>query len=149
MPNSRVIIKKCYHFKKILGVCQIFSKKFDKIICMLASLPTKKEGAMITYREAEIRSEVIKAMAHPVRLIVIEVLKNGEKSFSELMKYFDIDKSTLSKHISVLKNSGIVISRREKSGMFYHLQVPCITEFFSCVTAVIKDKIKREQCCIR
>ena len=104
---------------------------------------------MITYREAEIRSEVIKAMAHPVRLIVIEVLKECEKSFSELMEYFDIDKSTLSKHISVLKNSGIVSSRREGLEMFYHLQVPCVTQFFNCITAVIEDKIKQQQCCIR
>ena len=104
---------------------------------------------MITYKEAEIRSEVIKAMAHPVRLIVIELLKEGEKSFSELMEYFDIDKSTLSKHISVLKVSGIVKSRRDGLEMFYHLQVPCVADFFKCVTAVIEDKIKQHQCCIR
>jgi len=104
---------------------------------------------MITYKEAEIRSEVIKAMAHPVRLMVIELLKDGEKSFSELMEYFDIDKSTLSKHISVLKVAGIVTSRRDGLEMFFHLQVPCVTDFFSCVTAVIKDKIKQQQCCIR
>ena len=103
---------------------------------------------MITYQEAEIRSEVIKAMAHPVRLIVIELLKEGEKSFSELMEYFDIDKSTLSKHIGVLKTAGIVKSRREGLEMFYHLQVPCVTDFFRCVTAVIEDKIKQQQCCV-
>lgn len=104
---------------------------------------------MLTYKEAEIRSEVIKAMAHPVRLMVIELLKEGEKSFSELMKYFDIDKSTLSKHISVLKAAGIVSSRREGLETIFHLQVPCVTEFFSCVTAVIEDKIKQHQCCVR
>jgi len=114
----------------------------------LANQPTKKEGAMITYKEAEIRSEVIKAMAHPVRLIVIELLKEGEKSFSELMEYFDIDKSTLSRHISVLKVSGIVTSRKDGLEMFYHLQVPCITNFFQCVTAVIEDKIKQHQSCV-
>jgi len=103
---------------------------------------------MITYQEAEIRSEVIKAMANPVRLIVIELLKEGEKSFSVLMEYFDIDKSTLSKHIGVLKVAGIVKSRRDGLEMFYHLQVPCITDFFKCVTAVIEDKIKRQQCCV-
>ena len=104
---------------------------------------------MITYKEAEIRSEVVKAMAHPVRLMVIELLKDGEKSFSELMEYFDIDKSTLSKHISVLKVAGIVSSRRGGLETIFHLQVPCVTDFFKCVTAVIEDKIKQHQCCVQ
>jgi len=104
---------------------------------------------MITYKEAEIRSEVIKAMAHPVRLMVIELLKDGEKSFSELMEYFAIDKSTLSKHISVLKVAGIVSSQKSGVESVFRLQVPCVTEFFSCVTAVIQDKIAQQQCCIR
>ncbi len=104
---------------------------------------------MITYKEAEIRSEVIKAMAHPVRLMVIELLKDGEKTFSELMEYFDIDKSTLSKHISVLKVAGIVSSQKSGAESVFRLQVPCVTEFFSCVTAVIQDKITQQQCCIR
>ncbi len=112
-------------------------------------MPTKKEGAMITYKEAEIRSEVIKAMAHPVRLIVLEVLNDGEHSFSELMEYFDIDKSTLSKHISVLKNAGIVSSRREGAESVFCLQVPCVMQLFNCITEVIEDKIKQHQCCIR
>jgi len=115
----------------------------------MANLPTKKEGAMITYKEAEIRSEVIKAMAHPVRLMVIEILKDGSKSFSELMEYFDVDKSTLSKHISVLKVAGIVSSHKDGLESIFRLQVPCVTQFFSCVTAVIEDKIKQQQCCIR
>ncbi len=104
---------------------------------------------MITYKEAEIRSEVIKAMAHPVRLMVIEVLKEGNKSFSELMEYFDVDKSTLSKHISVLKVAGIVSSQKDGMESIFHLQVPCVTDFFQCVTAVIEDKIKQHQCCVR
>ncbi|MBN2017988.1 MAG: winged helix-turn-helix transcriptional regulator [Candidatus Cloacimonetes bacterium] len=103
---------------------------------------------MITYKEAEIRSEVIKAMAHPVRLIVIELLKDNDKSFSELLEYFDIDKSTLSKHISILKTIGIVTSQKKGTESIFHLQVPCVTQFFTCVTAVIEDKIKQQQSCL-
>lgn len=118
-------------------------------ISLLANSPKRKEGVMITYKEAEIRSEVIKAMAHPVRLIVIELLKDNDKSFSELLEFFDIDKSTLSKHISVLKTTGIVTSQKKGMESIFHLQVPCVTQFFGCVTAVIEDKIKQQQCCIR
>ena len=62
---------------------------------------------MITFEEAEIRSRIIKAMAHPVRLMAIDVLKDGEQSFSTLNDLFSLDKSTVSKHLLVLKEAGL------------------------------------------
>ena len=66
---------------------------------------------MIPFEEAEIRSKIIKAMAHPVRLMMIEFLKTGERCFSEIFDLFQLDKSTISKHLLVLKEAGIVSGR--------------------------------------
>ncbi|MCX5817327.1 MAG: metalloregulator ArsR/SmtB family transcription factor [Proteobacteria bacterium] len=103
---------------------------------------------MITFEEAEIRSRIIKAMSHPVRLMIIEVLKEGELSFSKINEMFESDKSTVSKHLLVLKESGIVSSKKSGSDMIYKLEVPCITDFFGCVTAVIENTVKRQQACL-
>src|SRR3972149_7210925 len=103
---------------------------------------------MITFQEAEIRAKIIKAMAHPVRLMMIEFLKGGERSFSEMFDLFQLDKSTVSKHLLVLKEAGIVSSRKEGMDMIYRLDVPCITDFFSCVTAVIENSVKKQQACL-
>jgi ArsR family transcriptional regulator, arsenate/arsenite/antimonite-responsive transcriptional repressor len=103
---------------------------------------------MITFEEAEIRSRIIKAMAHPVRLMAIDLLKEGEKSFSSLNEVFDLDKSTVSKHLLVLKDAGILSSRKAGADMIYRLEVPCVTDFFSCVTAVIESNVKRQQVCL-
>lgn len=103
---------------------------------------------MITFEEAEIRSRIIKAMSHPVRLMIIEVLKEGELSFSKINEMFESDKSTVSKHLLVLKESGIVSSKKSGSDMIYKLEVPCITDFFGCVTAVIENTVKRQQVCL-
>jgi ArsR family transcriptional regulator len=103
---------------------------------------------MITFEEAEIRSRIIKAMSHPVRLMIIEVLKEGELSFSKINEMFKSDKSTVSKHLLVLKESGIVSSKKSGSDMIYKLEVPCITDFFGCVTAVIENTVKRQQVCL-
>ena len=103
---------------------------------------------LITFREAEIRAKIIKAMAHPVRLMVIEFLKNGEHSFSELFDLFKLDKSTVSKHLLVLKEAGILSSRKEGIDMIYRLDVPCILDFFGCVTAVIESNVKKQQVCL-
>ena len=103
---------------------------------------------MITFGEAEIRAKIIKAMAHPVRLMVIEFLKNGEHSFSEVFDLFKLDESTVSKHLLVLKEAGIITSRKEGTDMIYKLEVPCVIDFFSCVTAVIESNVKKQQVCL-
>lgn len=102
----------------------------------------------ITFKKAEIRAKIIKAMAHPVRLMAIEFLKNGERSFSKIFDLFQLDKSTVSKHLLVLKEAGIVSSRKNGTDMIYKLEVPCVTDFFSCVTAVIKSNVKKQQACL-
>jgi ArsR family transcriptional regulator, arsenate/arsenite/antimonite-responsive transcriptional repressor len=103
---------------------------------------------MITFEEAEIRAKIIKAMGHPVRLMMIEFLKKGERSFSEIFDLFKLDKSTVSKHLLVLKEAGIVTSRKSGADMIYKLEVPCVTDFFRCVTAVIESNVKKQQICL-
>jgi len=102
----------------------------------------------ISFEEAEIRAKVIKAMAHPVRLIIIEILKDREHPFSDIFDLFKLDKSTVSKHLLVLKEAGIVSSRKDGAEMIYRLDVPCVTDFFSCVTAVIQSNVKKQQACL-
>lgn len=103
---------------------------------------------MISYEEAEIRSRIIRALAHPVRLMIVDALKDGETPFSKINDLFESDKSTVSKHLLVLKEAGVVSSRKSGSDMFYKLEVPCITDFFSCVTAVIENTVKKQQICL-
>ena len=103
---------------------------------------------MITFEEAEIRAKIIKAMSHPVRLMAIDALKTGEHSFSEMFDLFKLDKSTVSKHLLVLKEAGIVSSRKDGIDMIYRLEVPCVLDFFGCVTAVIESNVKKQQVCL-
>jgi ArsR family transcriptional regulator len=117
--------------------------------CWFVGIITNSGKTMrITFQEAEIRTKVIKAMAHPVRLMVIEFLRGRERSFSEIFDLFKLDKSTVSKHLLVLKESGIISSRKAGTDMIYRLDVPCITDFFSCVTAVIESNVKKQQMCL-
>jgi len=103
---------------------------------------------IITFQEAEIRAKIIKSMGHPVRLMMIEFLKKGERSFSDIFDLFKLDKSTVSKHLLVLKEAGIVTSRKSGADMIYKLEVPCVTDFFRCVTAVIDSNVKKQQICL-
>jgi len=85
------------------------------------------------------KAQVIKAMAHPSRLMMIDALANGELCVCELQEIIGSDMSTVSKHLSVLKSAGIVTSRKEGLQVYYKLRVPCILGFLKCVDEVLHE----------
>ncbi len=88
------------------------------------------------------RAHIIKAMAHPVRLFFIEELSRQERCVCELTEMVGFDMSTVSKHLSVLKNAGLVSMDKRGNQVFYRLQTPCILNFFGCVEAVLNGESK-------
>lgn len=98
---------------------------------------------MIKFSEAELRAKVIKAMAHPVRLMVIDFLQGEERAFSEIFNLFQLDKSTVSKHLLVLKEAGIISSTKIGTETIYKLEVTCVSNFFKCATLVIENNVKK------
>jgi ArsR family transcriptional regulator len=86
----------------------------------------------------EARAKIIKAMAHPTRLFIVDELSKGEKCVCEITGMIDADISTVSKHLSVLKASGIIQDEKRGSQVYYKLKCSCILGFFNCVENVIK-----------
>ena len=87
-------------------------------------------------------------MAHPVRLMVIEFLRGGERPFSAIFNLFQLDKSTISKHLLVFKDAGIVSSRKSGTETIYKLEVPCVADFFKCATVVIENNLQNQMKCL-
>ncbi|MBI5546235.1 MAG: winged helix-turn-helix transcriptional regulator [Deltaproteobacteria bacterium] len=87
----------------------------------------------------ERRARVIKAMAHPSRLQMIDALSEGERCVCELQRLVGADMSTVSKHLSLMKRAGLVADRKQGLQVFYRLKVPCILRFFDCVDAVLRN----------
>jgi DNA-binding transcriptional ArsR family regulator len=92
--------------------------------------------------QLEARARIIKAMAHPTRLLFVEELAKGERCVCELNEMVDADVSTISKHLAVLKNAGIVRDEKRGSRVFYSLRTSCVLNFFSCVEGVLKEQAK-------
>lgn len=84
------------------------------------------------------RAKVLKAMAHPSRLFILEELKKGEKCVCELTEMIGADVSTISKHLSVLKQAGLVFDDKRGNQVYYQLRIPCILDFFGCVESVLE-----------
>lgn len=85
------------------------------------------------------KAQIIKAMAHPSRLAIIDALAEGEKRVCDLQRVVGSDLSTVSKHLSLMKNAGLLRDRKEGVQVFYRLRVPCILRFFDCVDAVLRE----------
>ena len=101
---------------------------------------------MFEQRKAHLdaRARVLKAMAHPSRLFIIEELEKGERCVCDLTAMIGADVSTVSKHLSVLKQAGLVIDDKRGNQVFYRLRVPCILNFFGCVESVLESRAKEQ-----
>jgi DNA-binding transcriptional ArsR family regulator len=95
-----------------------------------------------TQARFEARAEIIKAMAHPTRLFIVDELSRQERCVCELTEMIGADVSTVSKHLSVLKTAGILEDEKRGSQVFYRLKMPCVLKFFSCVETVLNLRAK-------
>lgn len=88
----------------------------------------------------ESRARIIKALAHPTRLFIVDHLAGGERCVCELTAMVGADISTVSKHLSVLKNAGIVQDEKRGLMVYYRLRCRCILQFFDCVEKVMQTR---------
>ncbi|MFH0962377.1 MAG: metalloregulator ArsR/SmtB family transcription factor, partial [Planctomycetota bacterium] len=97
----------------------------------------------------EARARIIKAMAHPTRLFIVDELSQGERCVCKLTEMIGADVSTVSKHLRVLKSAGILSDEKRGSQVFYSLRVPCVLQFFSCVESVLESTAKEQMRLVR
>lgn len=88
----------------------------------------------------EARADVLKALAHPTRLFLVDEIGKGERCVCELTAMVGADISTVSKHLAVLKHAGIVQDEKRGLQVFYSLKTPCVLNFFSCCEMVMRRK---------
>lgn len=92
----------------------------------------------------EARARILKALAHPSRLFIIDRLSRQDYCVQELAEMVEADISTVSKHLSVLKNAGIVKDEKEGQKVYYKINCPCVLSFFTCVESVIATTMKEQ-----
>jgi len=83
--------------------------------------------------ERDRRTEMLKALAHPVRLGLVETLSDRRLCVNDLACLFPVDRTTISKHLALLKEAGVLEDERVGREVFYRLRVPCLQEFIGCL----------------
>ncbi|MBI2385585.1 MAG: winged helix-turn-helix transcriptional regulator [Elusimicrobia bacterium] len=70
----------------------------------------------------KIKSDFLRSLAHPVRLEIIEFLRQGESSVGHMVQEFGVEQSAISKHLAILRQAGLVSSRHEKVTVYYSIR---------------------------
>lgn len=97
-----------------------------------------------TLARYQTRARVIKALAHPSRLYILDALGDGERCVCELQQDLGSDMSTVSKHLSLLRDAGLVASEKRGTQVFYTLRACCVPKFLECIENVVRANAERQ-----
>lgn len=96
------------------------------------------------YKAYEARAEIAKALAHPSRLYLLDLLKAKERCVCDLTDLVGADQSTVSKHLAILRHAGLIEVRKEGPKSIFRLNCACLDGFFACIETVLKSRIKAQ-----
>ncbi|MGO9530867.1 MAG: ArsR/SmtB family transcription factor [Syntrophobacteraceae bacterium] len=92
----------------------------------------------------ELRAKIFKALGHPSRLKMVEGLFDGERCVCELQAMVGSDISTISKHLNILKEAGILQDERRGTNIYYSLRMKCVANFLSCVEDFVGKRLEEQ-----
>ena len=90
----------------------------------------------------EQKAMLYKALAHPIRIQIVELLASGEKGVSEIVEIVGAKGSNTSRHLAILKSSGVVRAHKDGMNVHYELLMPCLVSMFSCVDKALVEKAR-------
>jgi DNA-binding transcriptional ArsR family regulator len=88
-----------------------------------------------------LKAEFFKALGHPLRIRVLELLSEGEQSVSDLLQEVDAEQPHLSQQLGLLRRAGFVVARREGSSVVYSLADPRIAELLTVSRQILLDML--------
>jgi ArsR family transcriptional regulator len=93
----------------------------------------------------EKQAGVVQAIAHPLRIAILDFLKNGEQCVCDIAGHIGAERSNVSRHLSVMVNAGILECHKKGLKVIYKLKCPCILDFFTCISGVLKEQARESK----
>lgn len=87
------------------------------------------------------KAEFFKALGHPARLVILAQLRGGERSVQELQVALDMDQSSVSQQLAVLRNKNIVDPRKEGTTVYYRVRDPAIFQLLDVARAIFNNHL--------
>ncbi len=85
------------------------------------------------------RSDIFKALAHPTRLRILDLLRNGELCVCEIFPALDMEQSNISRHLSILKKEGILSMRKKGLNVYYRVNDPRVYEIIKLCSEILNS----------
>jgi len=96
-------------------------------------------------RVLELKAEVLKVLAQPTRLKILELLRNGERCICEIVPAINGEQSNISRHISLMQKSHLVTTRKDGVRVMVNVKDPKIFEILDKVSAILKNQMKEQE----
>jgi ArsR family transcriptional regulator len=90
----------------------------------------------------EKQAEIAQAIAHPLRIAILDFLKNGEQCVCDIAEHIGSERSNVSRHLSLMVAAGVLEHRKVGLNVIYKLKCPCILDFFTCISGVLKEQAR-------
>lgn len=97
----------------------------------------------------QMQAEVCKAIAHPTRIEILQLLRDGERCVCEIFPAMKIEQPNVSRHLSVLKKAGILSSRKDGLKVIYMVNDQRIYEVLDLVTDMLKGQLDSRQSALK
>ena len=93
----------------------------------------------------EIHAEMCKVFSNPIRLDILNLLRDKEMSVTELVKKSGLTQANISQHLSIMKSKDIVISNRKGKNIYYKLSNPKIIKAFDIIREILTERLKKNE----
>ena len=96
------------------------------------------------WQRYEMQARVIAALAHPIRIAIVDLLADGEVCVCEIAERIGAERSNTSRHLAVMLKTGVLKTRKEGLQVFYSLRTPCVLNFLNCATRTLERNLKEQ-----
>ena len=90
----------------------------------------------------QLQADFCRGMAHPTRICILEALRSGERTVNELSRLAGVTQANTSQHLALLRQFGLVATRRDGTSIYYSLSNPKIVEACELVKSCIEERLK-------
>lgn len=97
----------------------------------------------------ELQAEVVKTIASPKRIEIIDALKGGEKTVSDLVDILGVPKANVSQHLAVMRHKGILKSRRKGVNVYYSISSPKVIKACTLMKEVLTEQMRERHRLVR
>lgn len=92
-----------------------------------------------------LKADFFRVLAHPARVRILQILRDGERSVGSLQEALELDSSAVSQHLAALRRQGLVFGRRERTSVYYRVSDPRTLELLELAKAIITSTLERGQ----